>query len=154
MAITYSDQEIAELIQERKVLPDDWRNKLLSPKNKKQELFVTGDNGNEFRIIARQNNSRPLDFSVILTVLVPLSNRNFRLLRYNGSTNPHTNRIESEEVSGFHIHFATERYQQRGQKEEAYAEQTERYSDFDGALQCLIDDANFEEPPQLQAQLF
>ena len=148
MAITYSDQEIAELIQERKVLPDDWRNKLLSPKNKSQELFVTGDNGNEFRIIARRN-FKPLDFSVILTVIVPSSNQNFRLRRYNGGSHTHTNRIEREAVDGFHIHFATERYQRRGQATDAYAEQTDRYSDFDGALQCLIDDANFEEPPQL-----
>lgn len=109
-------------------------------------MFVTGDNG-----IARQSNFSPLDFSVILTVIVPSSNRNFRLRRYNGWTNPHINRIERierEEVDGFHIHFATERYQRRGQNEDAYAEQTDRYSDFDGALQCLIDDANFEEPPQ------
>ena len=153
MEITYSDREIAELIQERKVLPDGWRAKLLSPKNKKQELFVTGDNENKFRIIARQSNSIPLDFSVILTVIVPSSNQNFRLRRYNGWTNPHINRIEREEVDGFHIHFATERYQRRGQKEDSYAEQTDRYSDFDGALQCLIDDANFEEPAQLQVKL-
>lgn len=109
MEITYSDPELEELIQERKTLRNDWRNKLLSPNNKKGEWFVTGDNGNKFRIIARQNASRPSDFSVILAVLVPLSNRNFRLRRYNGWTNPHNNRIEKEEVDGFHIHFASER---------------------------------------------
>ena len=149
MEITYSDREIAELIQERKVLPNNWRNKLLSLGSNKGKLVVEGDNGNEFRIIARQSNFSPLDFSVILTVVVPASDRNFRLRRYNGGSHTHKNRIEREEVDGFHIHFATERYQRRGQKEDAYAEQTDRYSDFDGALQCLIDDANFEEPPQL-----
>ena len=148
MEITYSDQEIEELVEERKLLPDDWHNLLL----KKGGLVVKGDHGNEFRIIVRQSSRNVFDFSVILTVRVPLSNREFRLRRYNGRTNPHNNRIEKEEVDGFHIHFATERYQQIGLKEDTYAKRTNRYSDFDGALQCLIADANFEGP--LQQTLF
>ena len=151
MNITFTDQEIAEFIQERKVLPDDWQNILLGAKG---VLVVTGDNGNNFRIIARHNYTHPLDFSVILTVAVPLSNRQFRLRRYNGWTNPHYNSIEKEEVHGFHIHYATERYQQRGLAEDAYAQATNRYNDFNSALQCLIEDANFEEPPELQMTLF
>ena len=35
-----------------------------------------------------------------------------------------------------------------GYKEETYAEETTRYSDFEGALRCLIKDANFVLPPQ------
>lgn len=96
----------------------------------------------------------PLDFTVILAVLVPLSDKVFRLCRYNGWTNPHTNRIEREEIEGFHIHFATERYQRRGQKEDGYAEETDRYRNLDEAIQCLIEDANFEEPPQTQLGIF
>ena len=72
MHITYSDQEIAALIQERKVLPVNWRNTLLKANNKKRELIVTGDNENKFHIIARRKDIQPLDFSVILTVVVPL----------------------------------------------------------------------------------
>ena len=149
MNITYTDQQIAELITERKILPNGWRNMLLRANNKKRDLFVTGDNKNQFRIIVRQNYSKPLDFSVILAVMIPLSNMEFRLRRYNGWTNPHRNRIEKEVIDGFHIHFATERYQLRGLKEDAYAQATNRYDNFDGALQCLIDDTNFREPPQL-----
>lgn len=149
MPITYSDQEIEELILERKVLPNDWRDKLLSPNSDRGELIVKGDNGNTFRIIMRRNTLRESDFSVILAVLVPPSNRNFRLRRYNGWTHPHNNRIEREEVDGFHIHFATERYQLRGLKEDSYALSTNRYRNLNGALQCLIDDANFAAPSQL-----
>ena len=149
MAIVYSDQEIEELIQEHKILPNDWRNKLLSSKNNRGELVVKGNNGNTFRIITRQNPLRESDFSVILAVFVPPSNRNFRLRRYNGATNPHTNRIEKEVVYGFHIHFATERYQLRGLKEDSYALSTGRYRDLDGALRCLIDDVNCEKPLDL-----
>ena len=150
MEIIYTDQEITELIQERKVLPDGWREQIY----KEGTLDIEGDEGNTFRIIVRQQKSIPLDFSVILAVLVPLSDRVFRLRRYNGWTNPHTNRIEREEVEGFHIHFATERYQRRGQKEDGYAEETDRYRNVDEAVQCLIEDANFEEPPQTQLEIF
>ena len=71
--ITYSDQEIENLIQEIKKLPDNWRSLLY----KARELDVDGDDGNKFRIIVRQNDSYPSDFSVILAVLVPLSDQVF-----------------------------------------------------------------------------
>lgn len=150
MEVIYSDQEIAKLIQERKVLPNNWREQIY----KEGTLDVNGDEGNVFRIIVRQQKLIPLDFSVILAVLIPLSDRVFRLRRYNGWTNPHTNRIEREDIDGFHIHFATERYQQRGQKEDGYAKETDRYRDLNGAVQCLIEDANFEEPSQTQLEMF
>ncbi|MDE0397110.1 MAG: hypothetical protein OXL96_04825 [Candidatus Poribacteria bacterium] len=54
---------------------------------------------------------------------------------------------------GYHIHFATERYQERGYDEETYAEETDRYNNLEGALQCLIQDANFELPAQLELKL-
>ncbi len=144
--ITYSDQEIAEFMEERKILPDDWRDQLY----KKGDLVVDGQAGNRFRIITRQGDFKPLDFSVILTVIIPRSNRNFKLRRYNGWTSRHRNRIEREVIDGFHIHYATERYQRRGLKEETYAQRTERYSNLAGALDCLIEDANFEKPRQLE----
>ena len=150
MAIAYSDQEIKEFMQERKILPNDWRNQLY----KNEELFVKGKNGNTFGLRIRQHNIYPLNFSAILTVREPLSNREFRLRRYNGSNHTHTNRIEREEISGCHIHSATERYQLRGQREDGYAQSTNRYHDLSGALKCLINDANFEEPPQHQQELF
>lgn len=149
MEIKYSDQQITELINETKTLPDDWRDIIY----KKGKLDIEGDNGNTFRIIARQHKSVPLDFSVILAIVTP-AGQVFRLRRYNGWTNPHTNRIEKNEVDGFHIHFATERYQRRGQREDAYAEETSRYNDFEGAVRCLIEDANFQEPLQSQSRLF
>ena len=150
MEITYSKKEIVKLIQERKVLSNDWRNQIYKDKS----FVVNGENGNEFRIIVRQNPKKPLDFSAILTVLAPLSNQEFRLRRYNGPNHTHTNRIEREEINGCHIHSATERYQLRGQSEDSYAQSTNRYRDLSGALQCLINDANFEEPPQHQQELF
>ena len=42
----------------------------------------------------------------------------------------------------------------RGYDEETYAEETDRYNNLEGALQCLIQDANFEFPAQLELKLF
>lgn len=147
--VRYSDQEIEEFIQERKVLPNDWYSRLIRPNKEKGELTVIGDKRNEFRIIVRPDNAMPLDFSVILVVIPPRSNQDFKLRRYNGRHGRHRNRIEKERIEGFHIHYATERYQRRGSKEETYAVQTQRYNNYEGALRCLIQDTNFVEPPQL-----
>ena len=149
MEITYSYLQIEEFMQEHKVLPNNWRNQLY----KDEKLFVVGNYDNKFGIKIRQSSVYPLDFSAVLTVSIPLSNIEFRLRRYNGSTHPHPNPIEGSVVNGFHIHYATERYQKRGDDEETYAKETSRFSDLDGALRCLFKDANFEEPPQLQLHM-
>lgn len=85
-----------------------------------------------------------LDFSAILAVRLPKANTVFRLRRYNGRSHEHTNRIEGQRFYGFHIHLATERYQALGMDEEAYAEPTERFCDFESAVQCLVDDCACE----------
>ena len=149
MAVTYTDGEIAALIGERKPLPADWRGLMrLRPKrgHSGADLRVVGDAGSEFRLFTRQSAHDALDFSVILGVRAPRSGVIFRLLRYNGRSHPHTNAIEGNRFYDFHIHRATERYQERGPKEESYAETTERYVDLGGALNCMIADAGFDDP--------
>ena len=155
MALTYSDSEIAALITERKPLPAQWGARL-QPRPKRghdeSELVIVGENRSEFHIILRKSQFNPLDFSVILGVRVPQSNRIFRLRRYNGKSHQHTNSIEQRTLEhqtfyDFHIHFATERYQMSGDRsprEDAYAEVTNRYGDATGALGCLISDAAFD----------
>ena len=157
MDITYSNQEIAALIQERKPLPANWHSQFTTKRkrsHKERHLDVIGDAENEFRIIIRENLVNQLDFSVILAVSISESSRKFRLRRYNGKSHEHTNRVEKVKFQGFHIHYATEKYQQKGLPEDFYAEPTNRYTDVNGALQCLIVDANFKEPDWLQDTLF
>jgi hypothetical protein len=157
MAGTYSDQEIALLLQERKPLPTDWRNRIqLRAKrgHDERDLVLLGDAGGEFRVILRQNKINALDFSVILAVRVPNSNTVFRLRRYNGKSHEHTNHIEDQTFYDFHIHMATERYQEIGTREDAYAQPTDRYGDLHQALRCLIEDANLDVPPEAQGRLF
>lgn len=157
MAVTYSDQEIVVLLKERKPLPPDWRDRIrLRPKrgHDEQQLQLIGDAASEFRLILRQNKINPLDFSIILAVRVPQSNRLFRLRRYNGKSHEHANKIEDVKFYDFHIHNATERYQEIGMREDAYAEPTDRYGEFYSALLCLIDDAYLDVPRELQGSLF
>lgn len=156
MPVTYLDQEIESFVNERKPAPADLEKGIrLKPKRGHDEgqLDLTGDRDNEFRLIFRQNKINRLDFSVILAVRVPESSQIFRLRRYNGKSHEHTNHIEAVTFYDFHIHFATERYQARGEREDAYAEPTDRYGDFQGALRCLINDANIDIPPEMQGKL-
>ena len=117
-------------------------------------MYIIGESGNRFRIITNQNEKYPSDFSVILAVINPKTGATFRICRYNGMPKrPHNNKIEKQKIYGYHIHFATERYQKRGYDEETYAEEIDRYNNLEGALQCLIQDANFELPAQLELEL-
>lgn len=149
MAVIYTDPEITLLIGESKPLPADWRTltRLRSKRgHKENSLDLNGVDGNQFRLILRQSDANPLDFSVILAVRVPQSNRLFRLRRHNGKSHEHTNSIEGDIFYGFHIHMATERYQELGSREDAYALTTDRYSDFAGAVDCMLVDAGFDIP--------
>ena len=134
--------------------PKNYKN-LISLKRKRghkeRELDVPGTDGNQFRLIFRQSNFNPLDFSIILALFPSDSNLLFRLRRYNGKSHEHTNPIERTSFYDFHIHYATERYQDIGGREDVYAEPTDRFTDFETALRCFMEDCRFEEPfcPQL-----
>ncbi len=95
-----------------------------------------------------------LDFSVILAVQRPQSNRFFRLRRYNGLSHEHTNRIERETFYDYHIHHATERYQEIGMHEDSFATPTDRYANYEGAIDCVISDAKFVIPHGTQLNLY
>lgn len=158
MATFLSDKEIAGLIAEAKPLPPDWQTRV-TPKPKRghleRDLDVNGQAGGQFRVILRQAVLNPLDFSVILGLLIPKTNQVFRLFRCNGKSHEHTNRLEFETFYDFHIHRATERYQAEGFPEDGYAEITDKYSNFDGALETFIAEGGFVRPstPQLDFNL-
>lgn len=155
MTVIFTDPEIATLVGERKLLPANWPStfrRISKRGHDERHIVVNGEQGNEFHVILRKSQFNPLDFSIILGVRVLQSNRIFRLRRYNGKSHEHTNIIEkqagheNQTFYDFHIHYATERYQRRGNREpreDGYAEVTERYGDPTGALTCLMGDANF-----------
>lgn len=93
----------------------------------------------------------PMDFSVILGYRLPHLFRVFRLQRYNGKSHYHTNTIERETFFDFHVHTATERYQDAGSKEDHFARVTDRHYSLESAVDCLLMDCGFtsaiEESP-------
>lgn len=146
MAVQLTDTEIGDLIHEAKILPEDFRVRI-KPRTKRGhkefEYEVDGQDGHAFLLKFRQNEMNTLDFSVILLYVPKGSNQLFRLRRYNGKSHEHTNKIEGDTFFGFHIHTATERYQQQGLDEDAYAERTDRYADFPSATDCMLKDCGF-----------
>jgi len=157
MAVNLSDSEIQELLQQRKVLPDDWRQRLhLKPKHghKERELDLVGEAGSRFRLILRESSVNPMAFSVILAYLPSNSNQLLRLRRYNGKAHEHTNTIEGQTFYDFHIHEATERYQALGVREDSYAERTARFASVHDAVKCMCEDCGFVVPPNHQPELF
>jgi len=157
MSIIFSDHDIAVLLREKKTLPVDYRTRIqVRPKrgHKERELDIKGAEGSDFRFILRQSLFNPLDFSIILAFRPANSNQLFRLRRYNGKSHEHTNIIEGNTFYDFHIHQATERYQQLGAREDAFAESTAKFSEFNEALSCMIADCGFEVPFDRQRNLF
>ncbi len=157
MAIKYSDSDITALLGERKPLPPDFRSKIrLREKlgHKEQELDVQGVDGNQFKLILRQSSFNMLDFSVILAYCPEGSNLIFRLRRYNGKSHEHSNQIENTKFYDFHIHTATERYQELGMREDTYAEPSQSFADFNSAVNIMVRDCNFELPENPQGNLF
>ena len=157
MAAELTDNEIMGLIQEEKPLPDNYQSRVQTrPKrgHRERELEFDSANNHTFRLILRQSSINILDFSVILAWMPPQSNSAFRLRRYNGKSHEHTNALEGDRFYAFHIHQATERYQQSGLREDSFAEPTDRYQDLAGALRCMIADCGFKMPPNHQQELF
>ena len=157
MSARLTDPYIERLIGERKPLPSDYRSRLRLREKRghdEQELDVQGDGGSVFRLVLRKSRLNAMDFSVILGYFPELSAQMFRLRRYNGKSHAHTNQIERVTFYDFHIHHATERYQDLGLREDTYAVVTDRYGDFDGALSCMLTDCGFQLPDDPQQQLF
>jgi len=154
--VRYTNDEIQSLVEESKPVPEDafspvnWRSR---EGHDRADLDVEGKDGHLFSVKLRRNQFNEKDFSVILCVEVPNSNVTFRLRRYNGR-HTHRNKIENERFRDFHIHTATERYQERGFDEDGYAQVTDRYSSFATALRCLLEDCGFEPEAGSQQSLF
>lgn len=97
-----------------------------------------------FQIFERQSRYNQLDFSVGIYLKFATSNEKIILLRCNGNSHDHPNRLEGQMINRkFHIHKATQRYMKRGiDKPESFAEETTEYSDIGGAFEYLCRESN------------
>ena len=109
----------------------------------------------EWRLYMRFNSKYPMDFSCGLQFIPENRKQAFTLRRYNGKNHPHTNLLEKEKTfRDFHIHIATEKYQNSKYSEEHYAEPTDRYGELKEALECLFNDCKIEEEIEAQQEMF
>jgi hypothetical protein len=158
MEVFLSDIEIQDLISERKQMTLAPNVLLRNMRDKRghraSEHTISRPDDSLFIIKIRVNNENPLDFSVILGYSPANSTKLFLIRRYNGKSHEHKNKLEGERAFyNYHIHTATERYQREGTKEEYFAEETDRYSTVQEALNCLISDCNIIIPLNAQLQL-
>jgi len=160
------DNEIMELLTEIKPLPKNWQSKFQTKRKsgfQHEECYfqVIGERGNIFRIILRRNIINTFDFSIILT-FQDKDGKEFRLIRCNGKhPSKHTNKWEKEKGQpdhtfgpAFHIHMATERYQEYGYYIDGYAMVTSAYHDFHTAFNHFIKEYSFIKPQNSQLGLF
>lgn len=156
MSIKFSDSEIEDLIQEEKFYTDSLQN-LFSLKNKRghreRDCNLQGKNGNQFLLILRQSQINSFAFSVILAIYPQSSYQLFRLLRYNGNNHGHNNRIECQRINGFHIHKATERYQESGGIEDRFVLPASSYYDYQTAVGAMIQEGHINLTNQQQLSI-
>ncbi len=157
MSYYFTDQEISSLISEEKIFPGS-PEEIMSFKesdgHKKASVELPCSDGSRFIIKLRQNQNNVNDFSAIFAFQEKGNSKDFKLRRYNGKSHEHSNKLESHKFYAFHIHIATQRYQDAGRKEESFAEETDRYSEINGALRCLLLDCNVKTKLDPQTNLF
>lgn len=139
-----SENLVREIIREPKFLSKDVNLKELemSEDNNHYRKDVDLDCARfKCKVRIRKSVDRPLNFSVILVYIDDVK-REYVIVRYNGNHGSHRNRIEKDTIIGPHIHYLTERYQERTTHPDGYAEGTDRYLDIDGAIDVFLEDMN------------
>lgn len=150
-----SDTRIDALLEERKPAIDQPRVLAVLARSEPRRGHrrfakrVTGELGTQFALHIRQSVLDVFDFSIILA-FVPSSGGEITLRRHNGKGHPHVNKLEGTSVpsTAFHIHYATERYQQHGYEIDGYAEESSVFADLATALGAMLIAANFDPPNQ------
>jgi len=137
-----TDEQIEHLLQTPKVVTNPKARTKDQRKSTQTTYALESECGaHRFELYARQNSIDPDHYSCGLIYHHPCGER-IHLTRYNGSNHDHRNSLEGGELIRFkcHIHRATQRYIEIGDKAEKFAVTTDRYSDLSGALHCLIMD--------------
>ena len=139
-----TDELIEKLLKTLKVVENPKARKKRDSGNERVTYILTDNEGNRFNLYLRQNYNIGMEdaFSCGLSYILP-SGEPFTLVRYNGSSHNHPNKLEKERI-GFsaHIHKSSKRYLDETGKADGYAEATNRFSSLEGALHCLLKDCN------------
>jgi hypothetical protein len=138
-----SEADIAHLLADRKPITSAELRKLKSPRKSKKyrndlvaTVTLTGATGKKYRVMARQDRTDEMNFSVRLSI-GRSRGATLNLIRCNGHHGPHKNHIERTTIPAntCHIHRITERYQHfTSAAPEQFAELTDGYNSFNGAV--------------------
>jgi hypothetical protein len=140
-----SDAQIGQLLSIAKVVKTTNPKAKIQKKSERLNYPVEAlEGGSLFELYTRQNQIDPDAYSCGLTYYPGSGDKGLTLVRYNGSNHIHYNPLEGEDriVNKCHIHKATQRYMEAGDKCDKYAETTDRYSTMSEALACLLADCN------------
>lgn len=102
------------------------------------KVSLTGASAREYELRTRRHATRPMSFSVILSLVA--AGKVVNLIRHNGHHGPHPSEIEGIVIpeNTCHVHRISERYQDLPHKTpESYAEITAAYTDFRGAVEYM-----------------
>ncbi len=101
---------------------------------------ASSDETERFVLFVRQNKTVTDDFSCGLQWL-PAGAPPLILVRYNGPSHTHPNRMEGDRLEFVpHMHRTTERYLRANLKPEGFAAATNLFTTWQGALHALITD--------------
>ena len=150
--VKYTNEEITRMVERVKpirpgTLDIDMKR---DGKHRRGGVDLLDAKGVEYRIYIRQAILNSSNFSIGLGLKQEGTSTLFVLRRYCGNFKPHYNPIEGERFRDYHIHKATERYQRmKDVQPEKYAERTDKYDSFEGALETLREECNlvFSDQP-------
>ncbi|HEY3863039.1 MAG TPA: hypothetical protein VGO59_14250 [Verrucomicrobiae bacterium] len=137
-----TDSRIQGLLRMPKRVANPTSRTVADANHDRRDYVVESSDGTErFKLFVRQNKTLTDDFSCGLQWF-PAGGDSLILVRYNGSSHEHPNRLEGTKMSFVcHIHQATERYLQANLKPEGFAEaETAKYRTCEGALHQLVAD--------------
>jgi hypothetical protein len=141
-----TDELIQHLLKTLKRVENPKARKKQESGNERITYILSDTEGNRFNLYLRQNYKPGMEdaFSCGLSYILP-SGEAFTLIRYNGQSHDHPNKLENERL-GFvpHIHRASRRYLDETGKADGFAERSDRFYTLDGALACLLKDCNVD----------
>ena len=110
------------------------------------KLHALDDSKEEFQLSTRRNIETGMedDYSCGLSRITP-HGESLALCRYHGPSHVHLNSLEGKRLNLVcHIHRATKKYCDGGQKAEGVDFETTRYHSLQEALHCLVQDCCIE----------
>jgi len=136
-----TDERIQSLLNMPKHVTNPKAREVSDANHLKRDYNVKSDDGAEdFVLFLRQNKTVNDDFSCGLR-WIPPGSEELILVRYNGPSHPHPNRLEGNKLEFVpHIHRTRERYLQANLRAEGFAETATRYTTMSGALHELVRD--------------